>query len=125
MAAILKEADPWGETDGVMVKTSGGLDAGWTNRKYDPQKLWAYQPVSKPAVPAKGHPIDAFINARLPKGLAVAKHAGAVTLIRRVTYNLTGLPPTPKETFEFVAAWEKDPESAWVALIDRLLASPH
>ena len=125
VVAILKEADPWGETDGVMVKTSGGLDAGWTNRKYDPQKLWAYQPVSKPAVPAKGHPVDAFVEARLPKGLAVAPQAEAVTLIRRVTYNLTGLPPTPKETFEFVAAWKKDSESAWVALIDRLLASPH
>ena len=58
-------------------------------------------------------------------GAAVAPQAGAVTLIRRVTYNLTGLPPTPKETFEFVAAWKKDSESAWVALIDRLLASPH
>ena len=125
VVAILKEPDPWGETDGVMVKTSGGLDAGWTNRKYDPQKLWAYQPVSKPAVPAKGHPVDAFVEARLPKGLAVAPQAEAVTLIRRVTYNLTGLPPTPKQTFEFVAAWKKDSESAWVALIDRLLASPH
>ena len=125
VVAILKEADPWGETDGVMVKTSGGLDAGWTNRKYDPPKLWAYQPVSKPAVPAKGHPVDAFVEARLPKGLAVAPQAEAVTLIRRVTYNLTGLPPTPKQTFEFVAAWKKDSESAWVALIDRLLASPH
>jgi len=125
VVAILKEADPWGETDGVMVKTSGGLDAGWTNRKYDPQKLWAYQPISKPVVPTKGHPVDVFVEARLPKGLVVAPPAEAVTLIRRVTYNLTGLPPTPKETFECVAAWKKDSEAAWVALIDRLLASPH
>ena len=125
ITAILKDADPWGETDGVLVKTSGGLDDGWTNRKYDPEKLWAYQPVKKPAVPATGHPIDAFINARLPEGLAVAKRAGAVALIRRVTYNLTGLPPTPKETFEFVAAWKKNSDAAWAALIDRLLASPH
>jgi len=125
ITAILKDADPWGETDGVLVKTSGGLDDGWTNRKYDPEKLWAYQPVKKPAVPATGHPIDAFINARLPKGLAVAKRAGAVALIRRVTYDLTGLPPTPKETFEFAAAWKKDSDAAWTALIDRLLASSH
>ena len=117
ITAILKDADPWGETDGVLVKTSGGLDDGWTNRKYDPEKLWAYQPVKKPAVPATGHPIDAFINARLPEGLAVAKRAGAVALIRRVTYNLTGLPPTPKETFEFVAAWKKNSDAAWTALI--------
>jgi len=125
ITAILKDADPWGETDGVLVKTSGGLDDGWTNRKYDPEKLWAYQPVKKPAVPANGNPIDAFINALLPEGLAVAKRAGAVALIRRVTYNLTGLPPTPKETFEFVAAWKKNSDAAWAALIGRLLASPH
>ena len=125
ITAILKDADPWGETDGVLVKTSGGLDDDWTNRKYDPEKLWAYQPVKKPAVPANGNPIDAFINALLPEGLAVAKRAGAVALIRRVTYNLTGLPPTPKETFEFVAAWKKNSDAAWAALIGRLLASPH
>ena len=125
ITASLKDADPWGETDGVLVKTSGGLDDGWTNRKYDPEKLWAYQPVKKLAVQTDGHPIDAFINARLPEGLAVAKRAGAVALIRRVTYNLTGLPPTPKETFEFVAAWKKNSDAAWAALIDRLLASPH
>jgi len=122
---IMRTPDPWGEPEGVTVKTSGGLDAAWTSRKYDPKKLWAYQPVKKPQPPANGHPIDAFINARLPKGLKPAPRAGAVALIRRVTYNLTGLPPTPKETFEFVAAWKKNPNAAWGALIDRLLASPH
>ena len=122
---IMRTPDPWGEPEGVTVKTSGGLDAAWTSRKYDPKKLWAFQPVKKPAVPADGHPIDAFINARLPSGLNVAPRAGAVALIRRVTYDLTGLPPTPKETFEFVAAWKKNPNAAWGALIDRLLASPH
>ena len=122
---IMQTPDPWGEPEGVTLKTSGGLDAAWTSRKYDPKKLWAYQPVKKPAVPADGHPIDAFINARLPNGLNVAPRAGAVALIRRVTYDLTGLPPTPKETFEFVAAWKKNPNVAWGALIDRLLASPH
>ena len=76
IAVILKHANPWGETEGVTVKTSGGLDDGWTNRKYDPEKLWAYQPVKKPAVPGKGHPIDAFIGARLPEGLDVGKTCG-------------------------------------------------
>jgi len=122
---IMRTPDPWGEPEGVTVKTSGGLDAAWTSRKYDPQKLWSYQPVKKPQPPANGHPIDAFINARLPKGLKPGPRAGAVALIRRVTYNLTGLPPTPKETFEFVAAWKKNPNAAWGALIDQLLASPH
>jgi len=125
IAEIMRTPDPWGEPEGITVKTSGGLDAAWTSRKYDPKKLWAYQSVKKPQPPANGHPIDAFINARLPKGLKPAPRAGAVALIRRMTYNLTGLPPTPKETFEFVAAWKKNPNAAWRALIDRLLASPH
>ena len=104
------------------VKTSGGLDDGWTNRKYDPEKLWAYQPVKKPAVPADGHPIDAFM-VRVCRGWTLARAGGGVDTA--VTYDLTGLPPTPKETFEFVAAWKKDSDAAWAALIDRLLASPH
>ncbi|MDC0050993.1 DUF1549 domain-containing protein, partial [Verrucomicrobia bacterium] len=104
LAKILKQKDPWGEVEGVLIKTSGGLDEGWTSRKYDPKKLWAYQPVKKPKLPEEGHPIDAFIKARSPKDLTSAPRAEATTLIRRVTYNLTGLPPTPQETFAFVDA---------------------
>ena len=125
LAEILKQKDPWGEVEGVLIKTSGGLDEGWTSRKYDPEKLWAYQPVKKPKLPVEGHPIDAFIKARSPKDLTAAPRAEATTLIRRVTYNLTGLPPTPQEAFAFVDAWKKDPDAAWTQLINRLLASPH
>jgi hypothetical protein len=125
LAKLLKQKNPWATEGGVLVKTSGGLDEGWTNRKYDPEKLWAYQPVRKPKLPEEGHPIDAFINTRSPKGLVLAPRAGASTLIRRVTYNLTGLPPTPQESFAFVDAWKKDADAAWTQLIDRLLASPH
>ena len=87
IAIILKETNPWGEGEGVFVKTSGGLDGGWTNRQYDPEKLWAYKPIKKPEVPVKGHPIDAFIKARLPEGLTFAPRAQPVNLIRRVTYS--------------------------------------
>ena len=123
IAAILKEADPWGEAEGVLVKTSGGLSEDWTNRKYAPENLWAYQPVKRPKLPMKSaNPIDAFIGEQLPKGLKSAPLADRLTLIRRATFDLTGLPPTPKEIDNFI----KDQKpGAYGRLLNRLLASTH
>jgi hypothetical protein len=68
-------------------------------------------------------PVDAFILAGLRKaGLKPAPPADRATFIRRVTFDLTGLPPTPEEVDAFVA--DKSPK-AWEKLVDRLLASPH
>lgn len=99
----------------------------------DPKELaakhWAFQRVKQPDVPkvrAKKlvqSPVDAFLLARLEgKDLTFSPRADRRTLIRRATYDLTGLPPTEAE----VAAFEKDrsPE-AFEKLVDRLLASPH
>jgi len=67
-------------------------------------------------------PVDAFILEGLKKaGLRPAPQADRATLIRRVTYDLHGLPPTPEEVAAFVA--DKSP-NAWAKLVDRLLASP-
>ncbi len=90
--------------------------------------FWSFRPVVKPALPkvreskwAQG-PIDRFILERLEKaGLRPSAPADRRTLIRRVTYDLTGLPPTAEE----VQAFEKDrAPQAYERLIDRLLASP-
>ena len=84
---------------------------------------WAYQPIVRPAVPAGAeNPVDAFILEHLAKaGLHAAPEADRRTLIRRVTFDLTGLPPTPEET----AAFEKDASpDAYEKLVDRLMASP-
>ncbi|MFM1768428.1 MAG: hypothetical protein RJA22_957 [Verrucomicrobiota bacterium] len=90
---------------------------------------WAYQPVQKPAVPAPADPqrwarneVDRFLLAAMqPKGLAPSQRADKVTLIRRATFNLHGLPPTMEEVEAFV----NDPSAnAWPELVDRLLASP-
>ncbi|HKB01466.1 MAG TPA: PSD1 and planctomycete cytochrome C domain-containing protein [Gemmataceae bacterium] len=113
---------------GVTVKTSGGLSPDWTNRTYDPADLWAYQPVRRPDIPAvRGHfeannPIDAFIAARLmEKGVdGPADLADKRTLIRRVTFDLTGLPPTPDEVETFLA---DDSPGAFARVVDRLLRS--
>lgn len=125
--AIAKaNAEKWSAEDGTPVRTSGGLAPEWTNRKYKPEGLWAYLPVKKPAPPrATMNPIDAFLAAKMPAGLAPAPAADARTFIRRATFDLTGLPPTPEE----VAAFERDAisnqQSAISNLISRLLASPH
>ncbi len=88
-------------------------------------KHWAWQPLEPPSIPESKkhtHPIDAFILHRLhPMGLTLASKASRRTLIRRLTFNLTGLPPTPTETESFLS----DPSpNAYEKLVDRLLDSP-
>ncbi len=94
------------------------------------KKHWAFQPVVKPAPPAVKDkkwvrtPVDAFVLAQLEaKKLAPAAPADARTLLRRVTYDLTGLPPTAEETEEFLRDVKKDPR-AYDRAVDRLLGSP-
>jgi hypothetical protein len=80
---------------------------------------WAYQPVQHSQTPAGQNPIDYFIQTRLAKeGLKPSPEADRRTLIRRVTLDLTGLPPTPEE----VAAFLKDGD--YERVVDRLMASP-
>lgn len=86
---------------------------------------WAWKPVRKPDIPAgnSDHPIDRFLLANPSREAEkLAPRADARTLIRRLTYDLTGLPPSPGE----VAAFEKDPSpAAYEKVISRLLDSPH
>ena len=87
------------------------------------RNFWAFQPIKNPAVP-KGakNPIDAFLLKQLKaKGLAFSKAADKRTLIRRATFDLTGLPPTPAEIKKFV---EDNSPGAFAKIIDRLLDSP-
>lgn len=84
---------------------------------------WAFIKPVRPEPPLKtANPIDAFIAKRLAeKGLATSPEASRETLIRRVSLDLTGLPPTPDEVAAFVK--DKAP-GAYERLVDRLLASP-
>lgn len=93
------------------------------------QSHWTYRAVDPPQIPQLGneaqptHPIDAFLQARrADAGLRPNPEADRGTLIRRATYDLVGLPPTPAEVAAFVA--DEDPD-AYHRLIERLLASPH
>jgi hypothetical protein len=89
---------------------------------------WSLQPVTRPAIPVVKktdwvkNPIDAFILARLEeKGLSPNPPASRQELLRRVTYDLTGLPPTPGEVEKFLADTSQD---AYERLVDHLLESP-
>ena len=92
------------------------------------RKYWAFQPVTRPQPPKLQHsaaknPIDAFIVAKLEtRGIQPAPQADRITLIRRLSLDLIGLPPTPAEVDSFVA--DKSPD-AYEKVVDRLLASPH
>ncbi len=92
------------------------------------KKFWAFQPI-KDSVPPKvkdvswgRSPLDRFVLAELEKkGLSPARPASKLTLLRRATFDLTGLPPTESEINEFLA--DKSPD-ALAKVVDRLLASP-
>ncbi|GAB4135181.1 MAG: PSD1 and planctomycete cytochrome C domain-containing protein [Planctomycetaceae bacterium] len=89
---------------------------------------WAFQPIRSPQVPSVKNrdwartPVDRFILAKLEAaGLSPSSETDKRTLIRRVTFDLTGLPPTPEEIQQFLA---DDSPNAYEKLVDRLLASP-
>lgn len=86
---------------------------------------WAYVAPVRPKPPEVGeaNPIDAFVGAQLSKaGLKWSPEASRETLLRRLSLDLTGLPPTPAETAAFLA--DKAP-GAYERQVDRLLTSPH
>ncbi len=103
----------------------GTPSIGWTK---DRRNHWAFKPIKKSPVPEVdntkwvSNPIDNFILARLEKeGMKPSRAADKRTLIRRATYDLTGLPPTPQEVQAFVDDTSPD---AYAKVVDRLLASP-
>jgi hypothetical protein len=97
-------------------------------RATDTDKPWAFRTPRRPSVPAvrnaawPRNPIDAFLLARLEAaGLEPAPPADPATLLRRVTLDLIGLPPTPEEVDAFV---KDHSDEAYRAVVERLLASP-
>ena len=88
---------------------------------------WSFRPPAKPALDVQGPAaIDALIGRALAQsGLAPSPEASPEKLLRRLALDLTGLPPEPAELDAFLAARRTDPEAAYRAAVDRLLASPH
>ena len=117
-----------GEANGIVDWITRQLESAQSAKGH-----WAFQPLNKekenapPQVSSDDgwgrNDIDRFVLSKLrATGLSPSKEADRVTLIRRVTFDLIGLPPTPDEVTAFVA---DDSPQAWEQLIDRLLASPH
>ncbi|GAB6167524.1 PSD1 and planctomycete cytochrome C domain-containing protein [Thermostilla marina] len=101
----------------------------WIDEGAPWESHWAFVPPQRPALPEVQNeswcrnPIDRFILARLEsEGLKPSPEAEKTRLLRRVTYDLTGLPPTPEEVDAFLA---DDSPDAYEKVVDRLLASPH
>ncbi len=133
-AAVVADFERWVAGGAVDPRTSDApvvaarSDSG---AEYDfgpGREHWAYRPMARPEPPAVADPawarnaIDRFVLARLEaEGLAPVAPAGKRTLLRRVTFDLTGLPPTPDEIDAFLADERPD---AWERVVERLLASP-
>jgi hypothetical protein len=108
----------WPAAEGVQAADSAGFRITDEHRAY-----WAFRPVKTDLLPpGAGSAIDRFINDKLKdKGLTPAPQADKRTLLRRVYFDLTGLPPTPQEMEAFLA---DDSPNAYAQVVDRLLASP-
>jgi mono/diheme cytochrome c family protein len=112
----------------VEAAEPAALAAGFPITDLD-RPYWAFQPVARPPLPGvapapddAANPIDRFVLAKLrAKGLSLAAPAGRATLARRVTFDLSGLPPTPEAVDAFARDGSPD---AFEQLLDRLLASP-
>ena len=91
------------------------------------EQLWSLQPLKRPEVPQAGdgwalNPVDQFIARKLVNtGITPGKKAAPSALLRRVSFDVTGLPPAPND----VAAFCEAEDAAYGQLVDRLLASPH
>jgi len=130
IAVIKNWIDSGAEWDSGLTLAPGSLTTGAPEKKFTDQqrRYWAFQKVVKPAVPAvkdrdwDRNPIDAFIMAKLQqKNLRPNPPAGKITLLRRATEDLIGLPPTPEEVQAFLADTSPD---AFAKVVDRLLSSP-
>ena len=103
--------------------------ANWPKSKISKRTHWSFQPVVRPDPPSVQKrewirsPIDAFVLAKLEsENIAPSPEASKSTLLRRLSLDLTGLPPTPEEQAAFLNDNRSD---AYARLVDRLLASPH
>jgi hypothetical protein len=123
------EVMPPPETHKKITKEQKEKLRKWIEQGAPYEKHWSFVPPAAAAIPSvkqadwPRHPIDRFVLAKLEaKGMKPTPEAGKESLIRRVTLDLTGLPPTLPEIDAFLADTSPD---AYDKLVDRLLASPH
>ena len=123
------EVMPPPDTHKTLAESERALLRRWIQSGAAYQKHWAFEPLAKPEPPSlersrlAKNPIDSFIVARLePEHWSLTPTADRSTLIRRLSFDLRGLPPTPKEVDEFAADRHSDADDR---LVQRFLDSPH
>jgi hypothetical protein len=117
----IDQGAPWPAEADVVDPKIERAKTHWAYQRLAPTKTLAPPPDDRWS---KG-PIDQFIRQRLDDaGLQPARAADARTLVRRLYFDLIGLPPTPEQTREFLLAHSDNPDGAVLALVDQLLASP-
>ncbi len=121
---ITHEADdqmPPPKSNRVVTPQQVALIKRWIEEGAPWGKHWAFEPLARPEPPVPGNPIDAFVGAVLAKEeLTFSPEAPKAALLRRVSLDLTGLPPSPQELAEYLADPAPD---AYEKAVDRLLAS--
>jgi mono/diheme cytochrome c family protein len=124
LSAWVKQGAPWPDSVATVRPRPGGLRITPDDRAF-----WSFRPVADPPVPRvrdsawPRKPLDHFVLAKLEAvKLRPVEGADRRALLRRATFDLTGLPPTPEETEAFLN--DRSPD-AFAKVVDRLLASPH
>jgi cytochrome c553 len=128
-AEVIADFEKWINDGAVDPRTGGKADVKVAADPNKGKDHWAFQPVKEPAVPKVASdkwqvtsPVDAFVaEGWKAKGLTPVADADKRTFIRRVTFDLTGLPPTPEQIDAFLKDTSPDP---YAKLVDKLLASP-
>ena len=125
------ELMPPPESHLVLTQPQKDMIKRWIEQGAEYEGHWAFAAPIKATVPASktewgNNDVDRFVLARLEEeGLSPSAEAKANTLIRRLTFDLTGLPPTIEEVVDFESDYAERGEAAWQDAITRLLASPH
>jgi len=135
-----KDGEPFTEAEVALIEKWIDAGAVWPDEfvlrepSAADKSWWAYLPISIPEPPRpddipaawSAQPIDRYIYSKLATSdLSPNPPAAPRDLIRRVYYDVTGLPPTPEQADAFVKAWLRNADSAYTAEVDRLLASKH
>ena len=126
-AKIIADFAEWinrGAPDPRTKAPEGSITPAWSDLLTVRKNWWSFQPVSSPPIPSgkSASPIDRFLDVKIAAaGITPSAIADKATLLRRATYVLTGLPPSPAEIASFEADTSPD---AFAKVVDRLLASP-
>ncbi|MCG8602095.1 MAG: PSD1 and planctomycete cytochrome C domain-containing protein [Verrucomicrobiales bacterium] len=111
----------------VLTPEEADLFRRWIEQGAKYEQHWSFQKPVRPEVP-KGeakHPVDRFLDARIAsREWEKTEQAAPATLLRRLSFDLRGVPPTTKERELFLSSWQTDPEATWKDFVERFLSSP-